>query len=81
MGSRGSRRRRRLTTTMMMMTMTTIWQPDLASARTRGWARGRRASLQVGWHHQCLGLGHQGPNPRSGGRPRGYLTPWPRQLL
>jgi hypothetical protein len=54
---------------------------DMASARTRGWARGRRASLQVGWHHQCLGPGHQGPNPRSGGRPRGYLTPWPRQLL
>jgi hypothetical protein len=50
---------------------------DLASARTRGWARGRRASLQVGWHHQCLELGHQGPGPRSGGRPRGYLTPWP----
>jgi hypothetical protein len=50
MGSRGSRRRRRLTTTMMMimmmMTKTTTWQPDLASARTRGWARGRRASLK-----------------------------------
>jgi hypothetical protein len=34
-----------------------------------------------GWHDQCLGPGHRGPNPRSGGRPRGYLTPWPRQLL
>jgi hypothetical protein len=78
MGSRGSRRQRRLMTTTMMMTMTTkttIWRPDLASSRTRGWARGRRASLQVGWHHQCLGLGHQGPNPRSEGRPRGVLDP------
>jgi hypothetical protein len=84
MGSQESSRRRRLMTTMMMMMMTTktmIWRLDLASARTRCRARGRRASLQVGWHHQCLGLGHQGPNPRSGGRPRGYLTPWPRQLL
>jgi hypothetical protein len=55
MGSRGSHRRRRLTTTMKMMMMTTTktttWRPDLASARTRGRARGRRASLQVGWHH------------------------------
>jgi hypothetical protein len=33
----------------MMRTMT--WQPDLASARTRGWARGRQASLLVGWRH------------------------------
>jgi hypothetical protein len=41
-------------------------------------ARGRRASLQVGWHHRYLGSGHQGPDPRSGGRSRGYLTPWPR---
>jgi hypothetical protein len=80
MGSRGSRRQRRLATTTMT-TKTMIWRLDLASARTQGWARGRRASLQVGWHHQCLGLEHQGPNPRSGGRPRGYLTPWPRQLL
>ena len=24
------------------------------------------------------GPGHQGPSPRSGDRPRGYLTPWPR---
>jgi hypothetical protein len=30
------------------------------------------------WHHQCLGPGHQGPGPRSRGRPRGCLTPWPR---
>jgi hypothetical protein len=84
MGSRGSRRRRRLTTTMMTMMMTTkmmTWRPDLALAWIQGWARGRRASLQVGRHHQRLGPGHQGPNPRSGGRPRGYLTPWPRQLL
>jgi hypothetical protein len=82
MGSRGSRRRRRLmTTTMMMTTKTTIWRPNLASARTRGRARGRQANLQVGWHPQRLGPGHQGPNPRRGGRPRGYLTLWPRQLL
>jgi hypothetical protein len=53
MGSHWSHRRRRLTTTMMMMMMmmmmmttkTTTWRPDLASVRTRGWARGRRASL------------------------------------
>jgi hypothetical protein len=54
MGSRWSRRRRRLTTTMMMMMMmtkTTTWRPDLALVWTRGWARGRRASLQVGWYH------------------------------
>jgi hypothetical protein len=83
MGSQGSRRWRRLmTTTMMMMTTKTItWRPDLALDRTRDWARGRRANLQVGWHPQRLGPGHQGPNPRSGGRPRGYLTLWPRQLL
>jgi hypothetical protein len=37
MGSRWSRRRRCLTTTTTMMMMT--WWPDLASARTRGWAR------------------------------------------
>jgi hypothetical protein len=81
MGFCWSRRRRRLrTTTMMMMmtTKTTTWRPDLASVRTRGWNRDHRASLEVGWHHQCLGQGHQGPGPRSGGRPRGYLTPWPR---
>jgi hypothetical protein len=51
---------------------------DLASVRIRGWARGRQDSLQVGWHHQCLGPGRQGPGPRSGGGPSGYLTPWPR---
>jgi hypothetical protein len=78
MGSRWSRRRRRLTTTTMMMTKTTTWWPDLASVRTRGWARGRRASLQVGQYHQCLGPVHQGPGPWSGGRSRGYLTPRPR---
>jgi hypothetical protein len=51
-GSRWSRCRTRLTTTttMMMMTKMTTWQPGLASAQTRGWARGRQASLQVGWH-------------------------------
>jgi hypothetical protein len=81
MGSRWSHRRRRLTTTttmMLMMTKMTTWRPDWASARTRGWARGRRASLQVGRHHQCLGPGHQDPGPRSRGRPRGYLTSWSR---
>jgi hypothetical protein len=60
---------------MTMTIKTTTWRPDLASARTRGQARGRRASVQVGWHHQCLGPGHQGPNLRSGGRPRGVLDP------
>jgi hypothetical protein len=49
MGSRWSRRRTRLTTmTMMMMTKTMTWRPYLASVRIRGWARGRRSSLQVG---------------------------------
>jgi hypothetical protein len=78
MGSRWSRRRTRPTTTTMMMTRTTIWRPDLASVQIRGWARGRQASLQVGRRHHCLGLGCQGPGPRSGGGPRGYLTPWSR---
>jgi hypothetical protein len=40
--------------------------------------QGRRASLQVGWRRRYLGPGHQGPGPRSRGRPRGYLTPRPR---
>jgi hypothetical protein len=50
MDSRWSHRRRRLTTTTMMMMMMKMmtWRPDLASAWTRGWARGRQASLQVG---------------------------------
>jgi hypothetical protein len=80
MGSRWSHRRTCPTTTMMMMMMTrtTIWQPDMASVWIRGWARGCQASLQVGRRHQCLGLGCQGLGPRSGGGPRGYLTPWPR---
>jgi hypothetical protein len=78
-GSRGSRRQRRPTTMMtMMMTRMTTLRPVLASARTQGRARGRRAGLQVGWYHQCLGPGHWGPNPRSGGRLRGHLTPWLR---
>jgi hypothetical protein len=59
----------------MMMTRTTTWWPVLASVRTRGRARGYRASLLVGWYHQCPGSGHQGPSLRSGGRPRGHLTP------
>jgi hypothetical protein len=70
-----------LTTMMtMMMTRMTTWWPILASARTRGRARGCRASLQVGWYHQYPRPGHRGPSPRSGGRPRGHLTPWPRWL-
>jgi hypothetical protein len=78
MGSRWSHRRTRPRTTMMMMTRTTTWRPGLASVRIQGWARGRQASLQVGRRHQRLGLGCRGPGLRSGGRPRGYLTPWPR---
>jgi hypothetical protein len=78
-GSRGSRRRRRLTTkTTMMMTKTTTWRPSLASAQICGWARGRRASLRVGWRRRYLGPGHQGPSLKNRGRPRGYLTPWMR---
>jgi hypothetical protein len=83
MGSRWSRRRTCLTTTMtmmmiMMMTKTMTWRPDLASVRIRGWARGRRASFQAGWRHQRSGPGRRDPDPRSGGGPRGYLTPRPR---
>jgi hypothetical protein len=84
MGSRWSCRRTHLTTTMMMMTMTMTmtktmtWRPGLASVRIRGWARGRQASFQVGWRHHRSGPGCRGPGPRSGGGPRGYLTPWLR---
>jgi hypothetical protein len=80
MGSRWSHRRTRLTTLtmMMMMTKTMTWRPVLASVWIRGWARGRQASFQVGWRHQRSGTGRRGPDPRSGGGPRGYLTPWPR---
>jgi hypothetical protein len=52
MGSRWSRRRTRRMTmmmTMMMMTKTMTWRPDSASVQIRGWARGRQASLLVGW--------------------------------
>jgi hypothetical protein len=75
-GSRGSHRRRRLT----MMTKTTTWRPASALAQICGWAWGRQASLRVGWRRQYPGLGHQGPGPKNRGRPRGYLTPWPRWL-
>jgi hypothetical protein len=63
MGSHWSHRQTRLTTTtmMMMMTKTMTWRPSLASVRIRGWARGRRASLQVGWRHQHSGSGRRGP--------------------
>jgi hypothetical protein len=78
-GSRGSRRRRRLTmTTTTMMTKTTTWRPALAPAQICGWARGRRASPRVGWRRRYLGLGHHGLGLKNRGRPRGYLTPWPR---
>jgi hypothetical protein len=74
-GSRGSHRRRRLAT---MMTKMTTWRPASASAQICGWARGRRSSPRVGWRCQYPGPGHQGPRPKNRGRPRGYLTPWPR---
>jgi hypothetical protein len=64
MGSRWSRRRRRLTTTMMMMMMTTkttTWRPDLASVRTRGWARGSPSQPPGGLAPSVLGAG----TPRS----------------
>jgi hypothetical protein len=77
-GSHWSRRWTRLTTTMMMMTKMMTWRLGLASVRTQGWARGRQASIQVGWRHQRLGPGRQGPGLRSVGRPRRYLTPWLR---
>jgi hypothetical protein len=79
-GSRGSRRRRRLTTTTTTMTKMTTWRPASASVQICGWARGRRASPRVGWRCQYPGPGHQGPGPKNRGRPRGYLTPWPRWL-
>jgi hypothetical protein len=78
MGSRWSRRLTRLMTTtmmMMMMTKTMTWWHGLASAQIRRRARGRQAIFQGGWRHQRLGPGHRGPGPRSGGGPRGYLTP------
>jgi hypothetical protein len=81
MGSRGSHRRRRLTmttTTMMMMMKTMTWLPASASARIWGRARGRGASPRAGWRRRYLGPGRRGPGPKNGGRPRGYLTPWPR---
>jgi hypothetical protein len=77
MGSRGSRRRKRLTTTttMKMMTKTTIWLLALALARIWGWARSHQASPRAGWRRRFLGPRRRGPGPKSGGRPRGYLTP------
>jgi hypothetical protein len=79
-GSRGSRRRRRLTTTTTMMTKMTTWRSASPSAQICGWARGRQVNPRVGWHRQYPGPGHQGPGPKNRGRPRGYLTPWPRWL-
>jgi hypothetical protein len=40
--------------------------------------QGRRASPRAGWRRRYPGPGHRGPGPKNGGRPRGYLTPWPR---
>jgi hypothetical protein len=73
-------RRRRLAPTMTMMTKMTTWRLASALAQICGWARGRRASPRVGWRHRYPGLGHQGLGPKNRGRPRGYLTPWPRWL-
>jgi hypothetical protein len=36
------------------------------------------SSPRVGWRRRYPGPGHQGPGPKNRGRPRGYLTPWPR---
>jgi hypothetical protein len=35
----------------------------------------RQASPRVGWRRRFPGPGRRGPGPKSGGRPRGYLTP------
>jgi hypothetical protein len=35
---------------------------------------------RVGWCRQSPELGRRGPGPKSGGRPRGYLTPRPWEL-
>jgi hypothetical protein len=40
--------------------------------------QGRRAGPRVGWRRRYPGPGHQGPGLKNRGRPRGYLTPWPR---
>jgi hypothetical protein len=40
--------------------------------------QGSSSQLPGGWRHQRLGPGCRGPGRRSGGGPRGYLTPWPR---
>jgi hypothetical protein len=42
--------------------------------------RGQRLSSQPpsGLAPSVSGSGHQGPSPKSRGRLRGYLTPWPR---
>jgi hypothetical protein len=40
--------------------------------------QGSSSQPRVGWHRRYLGPGHQGPGPKSRGRLRGYLTPWPR---
>jgi hypothetical protein len=40
--------------------------------------RGRRASPPAGWHRRHPRPGRRGPGPKNRGRPRGYLTPWPR---
>jgi hypothetical protein len=40
--------------------------------------QGSSSQPRVGWRRQYLGPGHQGPGLKNRGRPRGYLTPWPR---
>jgi hypothetical protein len=40
--------------------------------------QGSSSQPRVGWRRRYLGPGHQGPGPKSRGRLRGYLTPWPR---
>jgi hypothetical protein len=80
MGSRWSCRRTRPTTTttmMIIMTRTTIWWPDLASVRIRGWARGRQASLQPpgGLAPPAFGVGTPGSRPEERRRAEGVLDP------
>jgi hypothetical protein len=40
--------------------------------------QGSSSHPRAGWCHRYLRLGHRGPGPKSRGRLRGYLTPWPR---
>jgi hypothetical protein len=40
--------------------------------------QGSSSQPPSGWRRRYPGPGHQGPGPKNRGRPRGYLTPWPR---